>query len=126
MDYQAMRDAQAALSRQETISKSAKRDRRPTLAELDKIMQHFVDRQARTPQSSPMHKIIAFATYSTRRQEEIVRICWNDFDEPHSRVLGRDMKHPGQKKGNDVWVELDEMEATAREKWTEATQHRQP
>ncbi|MBB4272962.1 site-specific integrase [Rhizobium mongolense] len=106
LDYQAMRDAQAALSRQETISKSAKRDRRPTLAELDLIMQHFVDRQARAPQSSPMHKIVAFAIFSTRRQEEVTRIRWSDLDEPHRRILVRDMKHPGQKKGNDVWVEL--------------------
>ncbi|NKL23470.1 tyrosine-type recombinase/integrase [Rhizobium leguminosarum] len=106
LDYQAMKDAQAALSRQETISKSAKRERRPTLAELDLIMQHFVDRQARNSQFSPMHKIVAFAIFSTRRQEEITRIKWTDLDEPHSRVLVRDMKHPGQKKGNDVWVEL--------------------
>jgi integrase len=106
LDYQAMRDAQAALSRQETISKSAKRDRRPTLAELDLIMQHFIDRQARAPQSSPMHKIVAFAIFSTRRQEEVTRIRWSDLDEPHSRILVRDMKHPGQKKGNDVWAEL--------------------
>ena len=106
LDYQAMRDAQAALSRQETIAKSAKRERRPTLAELDLIIQSFVDRQKRTPSSAPMHKIVAFAIFSTRRQEEITTIKWADLDEPHSRILVRDMKHPGQKKGNDVWVEL--------------------
>lgn len=106
LDYQAMRDAQAALSRQETISKSAKRERRPTLTELDLIMQSFVDRQKRAPSSAPMHKIVAFAIFSTRRQEEITRIEWADLDEPHSRILVKDMKHPGMKKGNDVWVEL--------------------
>ncbi|KKX33949.1 site-specific integrase [Rhizobium sp. LC145] len=106
LDYQAMRDAQAALTRQETISKSAKRDRRPSLSELDLLMQYFVERQARAPQSAPMHKIIAFALFSTRRQEEVTTLKWADLDEQHSRILVRDMKHPGQKKGNDVWVEL--------------------
>jgi integrase len=53
-----------------------------------------------------MDRVVAFAIYSTRRQEEIVRIEWEDLDEAHSRVLVRDLKHPGQKKGNDVWCEL--------------------
>ncbi|MFA7416381.1 MAG: site-specific integrase [Rhizobium sp.] len=106
LDHAEMRAAQAALSRQDTIAKSAQRDRRPALEELDLLMQHFEDRQARAPSVVPMQKIIAFAMYSTRRQEEITRIKWEDLDEPHSRILVRDMKHPGQKKGNDVWCEL--------------------
>jgi integrase len=69
-------------------------------------MQHFSDRQIRAPKSAPMCKIIAFAIFSTRRQEEITTIKWADLDEQHSRLLVRDMKHPGQKKGNDVWCEL--------------------
>lgn len=52
----------------------------------------------------PMHRVIAFALFSTRRQEEITRIRWADL-EP-GRVLVRDMKHPGEKLGNDTWVEL--------------------
>ena len=106
LDQQAMRDAQKALTRVGSISKSDKRERRPTLAELDQIMQHFADRTERAPSAAPMHKIIAFALFSTRRQEEIVRITWKDLDEQHGRVLVRDMKHPGQKRGNDVWCEL--------------------
>lgn len=106
LDYEAMQAAKAALSRQETISKSAKRDRRPTLEELDSLMLFFLDRQARAHNAAPMCKIISFAIFSTRRQEEIVSIKWEDLDEAHSRVLVRNMKHPGQKKGNDVWVEL--------------------
>ncbi|QIG68353.1 integrase protein [Rhizobium phage RHph_Y3_56_1] len=106
LDQTAMRDAQVVLRDLGTTSKSDKRDRRPTLAELDILMEFFVDRQTRAPQSAPMHKIIAFAIFSTRRQEEITRITWADLDKAHGRVLVRDMKHPGQKKGNDVWVEL--------------------
>ncbi|MBX5213004.1 site-specific integrase [Rhizobium sp. NLR9a] len=106
LDQSAMRDAQVVLRDLGTTSRSAKRDRRPTLEELDRIMQFFWDRQERAPQSSPMHKIIAFAIFSTRRQEEIIRITWDDLDKPHGRILVRDMKHPGMKRGNDVWCEL--------------------
>lgn len=115
LDYAEMQAAQRVLVRLEKTSKSAKRDRRPTLAELDTLMQHFVDRQARAPQSAPMHKIVAFAIFSTRRMEEITRIAWADLDPAHNRVLVRDMKHPGAKVGNDVWVELpDEALAIAK------------
>jgi len=106
LDTQAMKDAQAAMSKHGHIGKSAKRERRPSLAELDLIMEHFVERRERVPGSAPMHKIVPFALFSTRRQEEIVTIKWTDLDEAHSRVLVRNMKHPGQKKGNDVWCEL--------------------
>lgn len=106
LDYSEMQAAQRTLTRLEKISKSDERKRRPTLAELDKLMEHFADRQIRVPHSAPMCKLIAFGIFSTRRQEEITRIRWDDLDEQHSRILVRDMKHPGQKKGNDVWCEL--------------------
>lgn len=106
LDRQAMQDAQIVLSKLEITSKSKERERRPTLPELDLLMQHFIDRQERRPESAPMHRIIAFAIFSTRRQEEITTIKWEDFEPDHRRILVRDMKHPGQKVGNDVWVEL--------------------
>lgn len=106
LDYQAMRDAYVVLGSLGVTSKSDKRDRRPTLGEMDLLMQYFVERAERSPHSAPMHKIVAFAAFSTRRQEEIVTIRWENLEEEHSRILVRDMKHPGQKIGNDVWVEL--------------------
>jgi integrase len=53
-----------------------------------------------------MQAITAFAIFSTRRQEEIIRIARADLDEQHSRILVRDMKHPGDKEGNDQWCDL--------------------
>jgi integrase len=106
LDQGAMRDAQVVLRDLGKISPSKERKRRPTIAELDELMQHFADRQVRAPHSAPMCKIIAFAIFSTRRQEEITLLKWEDLDVPHSRILVKDMKHPGQKVGNDVWVEL--------------------
>lgn len=103
LDPQAMTDALAVCKRLGMVSKSAQRDRRPTVDELSRLMEHFADRHRRG-RTMPMHRVIAFALFSTRRQEEITRIRWADL-EP-GRVLVRDMKHPGEKLGNDTWVEL--------------------
>ena len=106
LDPAQMQDAQRVLRKLGTVSKSNARNRRPTLDELDMLMEHFVERNKRAPLALPMHLVIPFAIFSTRRQEEITRISWADYDEAHSRVLVRDMKHPGQKVGNDIWCDL--------------------
>lgn len=103
LDSKAMDDAQVVARRLGLTSKSRKRDRRPTLEELETLMQHFAIRRA---DFVPMHVVTAFAIYSTRRQEEITRILWSDLDEVNSRVLVRDMKNPGEKTGNDIWCDL--------------------
>jgi integrase len=108
LNPQAMADAFTVTGRLGLTGKSKQRDRRPSLDELDLIMSHFGDRTRRRRESSPMDRITAFAIFSTRRQEEITRIEWADFDEAHSRVLVRDMKHPGQKVGNHTWCDLPE------------------
>lgn len=106
LDQTAMKDAFVVAKRLGIASKSRERDRRPTIEELDKILEHFGERLRRRPSSVPMQKIIGFAIFSTRRLEEITRISWKDLDEEGSRVLIRDMKNPGEKIGNDVWCDL--------------------
>lgn len=106
LDHQAYKDAVVVLKELGLISKSKHRDRRPTLDELDLLMEHFLDRQKRAPQSNPMHRLIGFAIFSTRRLSEILRMTWKDFEEHHGRGMVRDMKHPGQKRGNDQWVNM--------------------
>jgi integrase len=106
LDQSAMKDAFVVTNRLGVSSKSRERDRRPTLDELDKLMEHFGARSKRRPSSVPMQKIIGFAIFSTRRQEEITRISWIDLDTEGSRVLVRDMKNPGEKIGNDTWCDL--------------------
>lgn len=106
LDVQQMKDALVVTRRLGITSKSKQRDRRPTLPELERIMIYFVARSIRSPEAAPMHRIVPFAIFSTRRQEEITRIRWTDLDEKHSRVLVRDMKNPGEKIGNDVWCDL--------------------
>lgn len=106
LDMQAMDDARVVMKRLGTTSKSDQRDRRPTLDELDRILTHFQGIRKRRPDSAPMVDLTAFALFSTRRLEEMCRIEWRDFDEGGGRVLVRDLKHPGQKVGNDVWCDL--------------------
>ncbi|EHS49465.1 integrase family protein [Rhizobium sp. PDO1-076] len=100
LDEQEIKDAVKVARRMGIITRSAQRDRRPTLDELDRLMGHFIERRKKVPQAMPMHKVIAFALFSTRRQEEITRIRWKAFQREHKRVLVRDMKHPGEKIGN--------------------------
>ncbi|TCT37119.1 site-specific integrase [Martelella mediterranea] len=106
LDKQAMQDGLTVAKRMGLTSKSRQRDRRPSLGELDKLLSHFEQRHRQTPQSMPMAEILLFALFSTRRQDEICRIVWQDLDTRHSRVLVRDMKNPGQKIGNDNWCDL--------------------
>ncbi|MCT8963561.1 site-specific integrase [Pseudomonas veronii] len=106
VDPHAMTDARRVLKKLGYNMKSRERDRRPTLDELDKLLTHFQGIQARRPTSINMLKMVGFALFSTRRQEEITRIEWTDLDEAGQRVLVRDMKNPGQKIGNDVWCHL--------------------
>jgi integrase len=106
LDPQVMADAKIALRRLGTTSKSQKRDRRPTIAEMDALMEHFHTQWLKRPDMVPMHKVCAYALFSTRRQEEIVTIKRADLDADGSRQLVRNMKHPGQKVGNDVWCDL--------------------
>ena len=106
LDQQAMKDAFAVAKRLGLTSKSEKRDRRPTMGELDRLMVHFGERQRRSPDAAPMQSIIGYALFSTRRLGEIMRIEGKEYDPGASRQLVRDMKHPGQKAGNDQWIDV--------------------
>lgn len=85
---------------------SGKRTRRPTMDEMNRIMEHFAEKHRRYPQSAPMHRIVAFAMFSSRRLSEITRLRWEDYDRKNKRILVRDLKHPTEKEGNHQYVEL--------------------
>jgi integrase len=97
-------DAVTVIKKLGLIRKGNERNRRPTLSELDQLMEHFGRIRENRPSSIPMQKIVAFAIFSTRRQEEITTLRWDDLEE--DRILVRDMKHPGDKKGNNVHCEV--------------------
>ena len=105
LDPAELAKARVALTALGQVGKGNKRDRRPTLGELDRLMTHFQIAWERRPKSAPMTKIIAFAIFSTRRQEEITLLRWDDLDEPGSRITVRDMKDP-KRQNNHVICEL--------------------
>lgn len=104
LSRQEFEDSVTVLKKLGLIRKGSERNRRPTLEELDKLMEHFGRIQSNRPSSIPMQKILPFAIFSTRRQEEITLLRWDDQET--DRILVRDMKHPGDKKGNNVYCEL--------------------
>ena len=97
-------DAVTVIKKLGLIRKGNERNRRPTLEELDRLMEHFGRVRDHRPASIPMQKIVAFALFSTRRQEEITLLRWDDLH--GDRILVRDMKHPGDKRGNNVYCEV--------------------
>lgn len=110
LDELQMKDAMKALGKLGVRAKAEERSRRPTPTELNRLMAHFLKSSAHDPRAVPMATISAFAIFSARRQGEICRIKWSDYepdDRPNeTRVLVRDLKHPGDKKGNDTWCTL--------------------
>jgi hypothetical protein len=98
-----MPDARLVLKKFGYNMRSRERDRRPTLDELEKVLDHFFKMLQRRHSVIHMPKVVAIAIYSTRRMDEITRIRLEDLDEHQQAVKVRDMKNPGQKLGNDVW-----------------------
>lgn len=64
-----MRDALEASKRLGLVAKSSSRERRPTRDEMTKLHEFFQQRRG-----MPMDKVLVFAVFSARRQEEITRI----------------------------------------------------
>lgn len=86
---QALRSARAG----GLVAKSAQRHRRPSLEELDRLMLYFAQRSERSA-ALPMHRVIAFALFSTRRQDEIVRLTWADLEPGRVRLRPADAAAP--------------------------------
>ena len=106
VDMQVMSDAWTMATKLGIAGKSHRRDRRPTLKELNRILKLFHARTEARPTAVPMAKIIAFAIFSTRRRGEICRIRWDDLDRKAHQVIVRDMKNPGNRVGNNVVCDL--------------------
>jgi len=106
LEKQALDDARVVLDKMGIIGRSKQRTRRPTMDEMERLMAYFDQLLKRRPSSIPMVRVTLFALFSTRRQEEITRITWEDLLLEHAEVVVRDMKNPGEKIGNDVRTTL--------------------
>lgn len=106
VDPLAMPDARRVLKKMGAVTKSVERNRRPTLDELERIIKHFQKVRDARRQEIDMVRVVVFALFSTRRQEEITRIKWDMLNDQEQSALITDMKNPGQKYGNDVWCHM--------------------
>ncbi len=106
LDPRALVEGRAAATKLGLVGMSNERDRRPTLKELDKLMEYFARRHRSYPDTPPVHKIIAYAIFSCRRQEEICSIREPDMDAKQLTQIVRSMKDPRRKQGNDIVCEI--------------------
>ncbi len=98
IDRDVVAEARPALRLVKLVAASQKRDRRPTAEELKRLLEHF--ERAAWRSVIPMVDIVNFAIASSRRQSEITRLLWADFDEAKGICILRDAKHPRRKAGN--------------------------
>jgi integrase len=85
------------------VAKSAERDRRPTDAELTRLIDHW----ATSPrQAIPMIDLTLFAVATAMRLGEIVGIRWEDLDADARTIIIRSRKHPTRKATNHQKVPL--------------------
>ncbi|NTE96668.1 tyrosine-type recombinase/integrase [Agrobacterium tumefaciens] len=106
LDYDEVRKAKAVMRKLGMWARPKERMRRPTMQELDALFLHLEDRARRREWAVPLMKIVAFAMFSARRQEEVLKLLWADVDEKERTVVVRDMKNPTMKWGNHVTCKL--------------------
>lgn len=96
LNLQAVDDAAFLLRKERVIARSRQRDRRPALGELESLLEYFSSRDGRA--RIPMTDVSLFGLFSSRREDEICTIKWDDLDERRRGVLVRDMKHPRENR----------------------------
>ena len=117
LDLQVIDDATFLLRKERVISKSQQRDRRPTLPELNSILEYFKERESRS--TLPMIDLTLFALFSTRRSSEVCRIEWDDLDRRRGGVLVRQMKHPQGSRDTFVILPAEAWAVVDRQPQTE-------
>lgn len=96
-------DTRLALRHAGRIARPSERDRRPTEAELQKLIAHWSGNKR---QIIGLGDVTLFAVATAMRLGEIVGIQWEDVDLEQRTVLIRDRKDPRRKTGNHQRVPL--------------------
>lgn len=100
---QAVQDARDAMHFAGLDMRGQERDRRPTAAELEKLLAYW---RANLRQTIPMPDVVQFAIASAMRLGEICRLRWEDLDRDAKTIIVRDRKDPRRKLGNHQLVPL--------------------
>ena len=96
--------AMEGLRRSRVISKGDERSRLATSDELQRLTTFFYQSWLSHTEvrKIPMHLVMWFAIYSARREGEIARLQWSDYNEKYQEWLVRDVKNPRGSKGNHM------------------------
>lgn len=104
----AYKRAKAQLMREQLISKSQPRDRRPTQQELDLLLARAAEEDKRPLNKITMTPIIRFSYLTARRISETCRLRWADINHEKRTCLVRDLKNPKGKGFHDEFPLLGE------------------
>jgi integrase len=85
------------------LANAAERDRRPTDAELTRLIDHLA---AKPRQAIPMIDLTLFAVATAMRLGEIIGLRWEDLDTTARTITIRARKHPTKKATNHQKVPL--------------------
>lgn len=99
-------DSYASLHDLKLIGKSARRTRRPTSVELEKLKAALIVREQHRVTTIPYLDILDFSILTCMRIGEVCSVRWEDVDEEQKAVLVRDRKDPRKKTGNHMLVPL--------------------
>jgi len=106
VDDQCVIDAYPLLHELTLIGKAARRSRRPTSVEIEKLKEALEQRQHSKSSKIPFVDILDFSILSCMRIGEVCSVTWDDVDEKNKAVLVRDRKDPRKKVGNHMLVPL--------------------
>ena len=109
LDEREMAEGRRRLSRARSDRAFSARKRRPELDELDRLMEHFQGTRGdgATPCRCAACPRSGYSACAASERPAV--LLWKDYEPDHKdgpRILVRDMKHPGEKVGNDVWCRL--------------------
>jgi integrase len=106
LEMGSFKEALDTLSEYKATGTSDRRDRRPNLGEISRIIERQYARWLANPKMCPHHLITLFAIFSARRQGEILRMRWSDLRPTDCRLMVFNMKDPKKKIGNNVLVDV--------------------
>lgn len=97
-------ESRKALQGNYLIHDGNERSRRPSQAELDRLIEYF--EKTEPSREIPLGVLVRFAVGTGLRLGEIVRLQWKELNEANKTIWIRDRKDPRQKKGKDSEIAL--------------------
>ena len=99
IDLQPIKSVKKQLTSAGATGKADERDRRPSDAELDLLINHY---ETVSSSSIAMKRVILFAIATGMRLGEICKVEWCDLNAERAELIIRDRKHPSKKRNHHI------------------------